>query len=233
MKSLFENLKEYSAKQVCPMHMPGHKRNMSLLSSDFPYDIDITEIDGFDNLHNAEGVLKDSQAKASKLFGSKASFYLVNGSTCGIISAIRSVTKCGDKIILARNCHKSVYNAVSICRLKTAYISLNLDSNCLINQSISIKCVQNAIKQNPDAKVMLITSPSYDGVVSDIKSIAKLCRDNDIILIVDEAHGAHLGFNKYLPTSAVSLGADIVIQSLHKTLPALTQCLISLKNVYS
>lgn len=226
MKGLFENLKQYKEQNVCPMHMPGHKRNVNMLGEDFAYDIDITEIDGFDNLHNAQGILKQSQENASKLFGSKSSYYLVNGSTCGLISAIRAVTKCGDKIIIARNCHKSVYNAISLCRLKTAYIGLQTDCKFLINQSIEIGDVKKALEQNPDAKAMLITSPSYDGVVSNIKAIAKACHEKDVTLIVDEAHGAHLGMNKYFPQSAIECGADVVVQSLHKTLPALTQCAI-------
>lgn len=224
-KSLLSRLKKHSHRHVIPMHMPGHKRNTKLLKNALLYNLDITEITGFDNLNNANGILMESQKLASSLFKSLQSFYLVNGSTCGLIAAIRALTVQGDDIIISRSSHKSVYNAIDICRLNVHYICPEINSQYLINSSITPKQVEEAL-ETCRAKVVLITSPSYEGVVADIDGIASVCKKYNAFLIVDEAHGAHLGFNNFFPKSAIEQNADIVIQSLHKTLPAHTQCAI-------
>lgn len=194
-----------------PFHMPGHKRKskFNLASAD----IDITEIVGFDNLHNPKGVLLELQNEITELFNSKKSFISVNGSTCGILAAISAVSRCGDKIIIARNCHKSVYNACFINRLDVKYIEPEFDEKFGVCTKITQKTIENAIRNYPDACAVVITSPTYEGIISEVKS--------DIPLIVDSAHGAHFGFADWLPERA---DGDIVVQSLHKTLPCLTQC---------
>ena len=213
-------LKEYNKTDIYPFHMPGHKRTSLELGE--PSLIDITEIEGFDNLHHAQGILKESQERAAALWQVKRSFYLVNGSSCGILAAICSQTTRGDKILMARNCHKSVYNSVLLRELKAEYLYPEI-TEFGIQGMISTKAVAEMLTHNPDAKAVIITSPTYDGVVSNIKKIAALVHARGIPLIVDEAHGAHFGFSEKLPVSASALGADIVIQSLHKTLPSLTQ----------
>lgn len=199
-----ENISTY------PFHMPAHKRNseFSIKASE----IDITEIDGFDNLHKPAGMIKELEDEIARLFGYEESIISVNGSTCCILSAISAVCKKGDKIIIARNCHKSVYNACFINELDVNYIEpeYNYDFGCY--GKITQEAVDNALKQCPDACAVVITSPTYEGFVSNINC--------DIPLIIDAAHGAHFGFADFFPERA---RADIVIQSLHKTLPCLTQ----------
>ncbi|MGN0353938.1 MAG: aminotransferase class I/II-fold pyridoxal phosphate-dependent enzyme [Muricoprocola sp.] len=233
MKNLFEQLEEYANSVYYPFHMPGHKRNLELIREMQKqnrevnlYGIDITEIDGFDNLHHAEGVLKEAQERAALLYGAKKSYYLVNGSTCGILAAVFACTEDHGKILMARNCHKAVYHAVELRHLSAKYLypdTVCLKDKVVLNGVISPEEVERALKENEDIQVVFLTSPTYDGIVSDIEKIAKIVHRFGKPLIVDEAHGAHFGFHPYFPESALTHGADIVIQSFHKTLPSLTQ----------
>lgn len=220
--SLYKRLVEYSNSDYYPFHMPGHKRNTDIINMINPYKIDITEIENFDNLHNANDVILSLMNRISKMYGSKKSYILVNGSTGGIMAAISSVVKMGDEIAIARNCHKSVYNAVYINKLKCNYIVPRVNEYGIFGH-IDIEAVKEIFNRNPKIKVVVITSPTYEGIVSDIENIAKYVHKMGAILIVDEAHGAHFKFDNYFPGSAVELGADIVIESIHKTLPAMTQ----------
>ena len=224
---LLESLSEYASLGFCPMHMPGHKRNTGLLGTDLPYSIDITEIDGFDDLHDPRGILKQVSDTASSLYGSKASFLLVNGSTGGILAAVRSAVKPGDTVVLARNCHASVYHACELCNLKTVYLLPEQDAATGLDGGISPERVEQTLAEHPNAKLVVVTSPTYAGVTSDIRSIAAETHRRGIPLLVDQAHGAHFGFSSYFPESALQSGADLVITSLHKTLPALTQCALA------
>lgn len=149
--------------------------------------------------------------------------YLVNGSTGGVLAAIRSVCKEGDKILVARNCHKSVFNAVEVFGLNPVYVLPTYFEEYGFYGSVYPSSVKKAFEENPDIKLVVVTSPTYEGIISDIKSIAEICREHGAILFVDEAHGAHLGLCKKFHESARTLGADIVVNSLHKTLPSLTQ----------
>jgi len=221
---LYNKLKEYSAGGVYPMHMPGHKRNPGLLPPGLPYDIDITEIHGFDDLHNAEGVLLETAELAAALYGSMAAFPLINGSTAGILAAIGALAARGDKILIARNNHWSVDNAASLFGLSPVYIAPGTDEASGVAMSIDPDAVKAALDEDPAIKLAVVTSPSYEGVVSDISAIAGAAHDRGVPLLVDSAHGAHLGFSPGFPASAVKSGADVVVMSLHKTLPALTQC---------
>lgn len=213
-------LKKYSRSQYYPFHMPGHKRMDG--SAVNPYSLDITEIDGFDNLHKPEGILLEAQNNLAELCGAKESYFLVNGSTCGLLAAISATAKQRDTVLMARNCHKAVYHAVTLRELNTGYLYPAITKEG-IQGSISARNVEKALEKNPNIKAVILTSPTYDGVLSDIRGIAECVHSRGIPLIVDEAHGAHLGFGGGFPESAVTLGADIVIQSYHKTLPALTQ----------
>ena len=220
-------LRNYADTDTYPFHMPGHKRNMA--GSENPYNIDITEITGFDDLHHADGIIKEAQQRAAKLYGADRCYYLVNGSTCGILSAISATTKKGDKIIVARNCHKSVYHALYLRELQPVYVYPEV-SDYNIQGQIRKEDIQEILEQNTDIKAVIITSPTYDGVVSDIAEIAKLVHAYNIPLIVDEAHGAHFGLDESMPQNAINLGADCVIVSIHKTLPAFTQTALLLVN---
>ena len=220
---MYQKLKEYEMSGHYGFHMPGHKRNAGLTNVDLPYGIDITEIEGFDDLHHAEGVLKQAQERAAKVFHAEETHFLVNGSTAGILSAVIGSTRRGDKVAVARNCHKSVYNAVFMNGLRPVYLYPEIIEETGINTEITVREVERVLTENPDVRALVITSPTYDGVVSDVKSIARVVHERGIVLIVDEAHGAHFGFHPYFPQNGNQQGADIVIHSLHKTLPALTQ----------
>lgn len=204
--------------------MPGHKRRIRPFSD--LYEIDITEIEGFDNLFHAEGILLEAQRRAAAAYGTDASFYLVNGSTAGILSAVSACVKGDGKILMARNCHKAAYHSVLLNRLKVSYLYPSVCWEYGMFGAVSVSQVEEALKKEPDIQAVLITSPTYDGVVSDIAGIAKVCHAKHVPLIVDEAHGAHFAFDPYFPDSAVTLGADLVINSLHKTLPSPTQTAI-------
>lgn len=245
---LLERLTEYAGSDAYPFHMPGHKRREITdgIPGGFPdpYGIDITEIDGFDNLHHAEGILKDAMDEAAAIYGTDRSWYLVNGSTCGILSAVFATTENGGKILTARNCHKAVYHAICLNRLEAEYLYPEEITEFGINGGIRAEDVRKALEKDAmhcagnsgdvrgkitKIQAVLITSPTYEGVVSDIRVIADVAHEYGIPLIVDEAHGAHLEYADQchsFPKSALEYVADIVIQSLHKTLPCFTQTAI-------
>lgn len=220
---LYDKLKSYNDSGIYPFHMPGHKRNDIAKDGLLPYEIDLTEIDGFDNLHNAVGCINEIEKKAEILYCVNRAFLLVNGATGGILSSIRAMTNFGDKIIVARNCHKSVYNAIELCGLNPEYILPEFYERYGVFSSVSPQKIETLLAENPDTKLVIITSPTYEGVVSDIKLIADICHENGAMLFVDEAHGAHFPFSDKFPNEAVKSGADVAVVSLHKTMPSLTQ----------
>lgn len=219
---LYEKLEGYDQKGIYPCHMPGHKRQLSAESKDY-YKMDITEIDGFDNLHHPEEILKQEEERAAAFYGAKKTFFLVNGSTCGNLSAISACVKKQGTILVARNCHKSVYNAIYLNECKVEYLMPEMIDEYSIVGGITPDSVLQALEKNSDIQAVMITSPTYDGVVSDISEIASVVHRFGIPLIVDEAHGAHFGLDPSIPKNSLSCGADVVIHSLHKTLPSLTQ----------
>ncbi len=224
--NLFQSLKSYTASDTAPMHMPGHKRNAADISflEELGAKYDISEIDGFDDLHNPHGILEEAMKKAALLWKSDNCFFLVNGSTCGILAAVSAAEKLSQsgKIIMARNCHKSVYNAVELNKLSAIYIAPAMIEGFGFCGSISPKDIELAVQDNPGTPVIL-TSPTYEGVISNVAEISIICHMFGSPLIVDEAHGAHLDLSLYFTGGAVHTGADIVVQSLHKTLTGLTQ----------
>ena len=231
--NLTEKLYEIKDMGKYPMHMPGHKRSKKLyeLGNELglPYEFDITEIDGYDNLHAPDGILKELGVVAAKLYGAKYAYPLVNGSTAGIISAIGACTQTNKKVIISRVSHKSVYSAIEMFALEPTYLYPKNCDGLGISGSITAEDVEAAFKESPDAGLVVITSPTYEGVISNIKDIADVVHSHGAMLVLDAAHGAHLGFceNQYLPRSYMEC-ADIAIVSLHKTMPALTQTALCL-----
>ena len=220
--SLIEALKDNS---TYPFHMPGHKRTLAddeLLSR--IYGIDITEIEGFDDLHDAKGIIKEAEERAAALFSADETHFLVNGSTGGILAAIYGTVAAEDEIVIAANCHRSVYNAVMLSGAKLHLITPEAESGFGIFAGVEPGQVADALDDtDPNVRTaVVITSPTYEGITSDISAIAKVCRSRNATLIVDAAHGAHFGFSDDFPQSPVR-DADIVITSVHKTLPAMTQ----------
>jgi len=226
MKPIYEHLKNYTKYGPYPFHMPGHKRNPQFLSFDSdPVAIDVTEVPGTDNLQSPSGIIHEAQVTAARLFGADESFLLANGSTGGVIAAILSAVCDGGRLIMARNSHMSAYSAVTFGGLCPTYVYPKV-SISQIPGSVSPEDITDAFTLAPDAQAVFITSPTYEGVVSDIAAIADIAHKHNAVLIVDEAHGSHFKFHDAFPASALKLGADIVVHSLHKTLPSLTQTAI-------
>ncbi|MBM7614736.1 aminotransferase class I/II-fold pyridoxal phosphate-dependent enzyme [Alkaliphilus hydrothermalis] len=226
---LLDQLIKIQQQQMISFHMPGHKNGR--IFERLPYKnfkniltyIDTTEISGTDNLHHPKGAIKKAQERASRLMGSEETFFLVNGSTSGIYSMIMAVTNPGDKVIIGRNCHKAVINGLILGDCIPCYLAPTVDPVQGIALEITPASVERMLLEQPDAKAVVITYPTYHGVASDLKKIAEIVHKYDKILLVDEAHGAHLGLSEALPKTALECGADIVVQSTHKTLPAFTQ----------
>lgn len=241
MEDMMASLIKLHESTAYPFHMPGHKRNADFIrkydmfpKGTTPYDIDITEIDGFDDLHDAEGIIKTAEEAGARLSGAARTIFSVNGSTGGLLAAIGAVTEPGSSVIMARNCHKAVYHALELFSLTPVYMNPGIVNSTGISGSISPDMVEMAFRKAEEDNLakpscVIITSPTYEGVVSDIKSIAELVHNLGAVLIVDEAHGAHFGIMRddsgalFFPENAVRLGADIVIESYHKTLPCYTQ----------
>lgn len=223
---LYEKLAAYGASDFYAFHMPGHKRLVGEFEN--PYKIDITEIDGFDDLHHpeADGVLTEAQRRAAQVFGAEETHFLVNGSTAGILSAISGCTRRDGTILMARNCHRSAYHGAELRGLRTVYLYPQYIEKLGINGAVLPEDVENALKKaqaDTELQAVMIVSPTYDGVCSDVRRIAEICHRYRVPLIVDQAHGAHFPFSGYFPEDAVSAGADVVIHSVHKTLPSMTQ----------
>ena len=217
--SLKEQLLSYT-KEVYPMHMPGHKGGRYRLIDDL-YKVDVTEVPETDHLYQPEGILAESLAGLSEFYGTKKSVYLVNGSTVGILSAIGGLHQENDEILIARNCHQSVYNAVAMYHLQPKYIFPKM-TQWGITGGIDPEDVKQVLAANPRIVSFVITSPTYDGFLSDIGRIKAICKRYNVLLVVDEAHGSHLPFSNGFPASAIEQGADVVIHSLHKTMPVVT-----------
>ena len=240
---LINRLKAYKDSRIYPFHMPGHKRlqlggikgETARSGMDFPnpFFVDITEVEGFDNLHHAQGILKQSMEWAARVYGADRTWYLINGSTCGILASVCGCTRPGGHILMSRNCHKAAYHAAYINHLRTSYVYPQDLPGLGIQGGILPEDVEKALEEHRDIQAVFIVSPTYDGVVSDVSKIADIVHRKGIPLIVDEAHGAHFRFGEWFPDSALDMGADAVIQSVHKTLPSLTQtALLHIKGNY-
>ena len=220
---ILNKLRELQERNAYPMHMPGHKRVVDFIPFD-SREFDYTEIEGLDNLHHPDGIIKTAQEQMAQLTGADASFMLVNGGSSGILAAILATVKEGDEILVATNCHKSVYNALILSGAKPIYISPQTNAEGLAG-GINISDIFRAFN-NHDIKAVIITSPTYEGFTCDVNVIADIVHKQNAILIVDECHGAHFCFSDVFPKTALQQHADISINSWHKTLPAFNQAAI-------
>lgn len=231
---MIDGLMKYVNENVTPFHMPGHKNNkrdfeeLEIIRENL-YRIDNTEVPGLDNLHMPEEMILSGQKLAARAYGAGESFFLVNGSTSGIYSMILGSTKPGDKIIVQRNCHRSVYMSCFMGDLNPVYVNPEIIQEFNIASALDIEDIKRTMDSNPDAKAIVVTYPTYHGICSDLEEIVTEAHKRGLLVLVDEAHGAHLPFNRRLPKSAMECGADASITSLHKSTPALTQS--SLLNV--
>lgn len=228
LKTLREELEALRRDDRVSFHMPGHKYGQNGLRDNFKsfWDIDITEIPGADNLHDPESILLEAKQRAEKIYGSKESFFLVNGSSCGIMAMIMGTVKRGEKIVISRDAHRSIHHAVSLGGLCPIYLMPKVDALTGIAIGMDEEALEAALADNVDIKAVVCTYPSYSGACVNIEKIRALTAEKGIQLLVDEAHGAHLWLSKALPPSALNFGADVVVQSLHKTMPAMTQTAI-------
>jgi arginine/lysine/ornithine decarboxylase len=200
--------------------MPGHKRNKTFIPDDLLM-LDMTEVGELDNLHHPTGIIKDAEDLCAKVYGSQKSFFSTCGATVCVLAAVCAVCKPNENIIVMRNSHKSLYNALELSGAVPIYLYQNDFFG--INYGIDLHELENILKSNINIKSVFITNPNYEGFYFDTRSVAKLCHLHKKILIVDESHGSHFNFSDQLPDSAIKCGADIVINSLHKNLPTLTQ----------
>ncbi len=225
---LVEALNKFKKKKVVPFDVPGHKRgrgNKELLEflGEDCVGIDVNSMKPLDNLSHPESVIRDAEYLAAEAFHAKHAFFMVGGTTSSVQTMILTACKPGDKIILPRNVHKSAINALVLCGAIPVYINPGSDASLGISLGMCIPDVEKAIAENPDAKAVLVNNPTYYGICSDIKKLAKLAHDNNMLLLADEAHGTHLYFGDNLPISAMAAGADMASVSMHKSGGSLTQ----------
>ncbi|WP_341737756.1 aminotransferase class I/II-fold pyridoxal phosphate-dependent enzyme [Microcoleus sp. CAWBG640] len=226
---LLDALRDRTNHHHSPFYAPGHKggqgisgRLVELLGPQV-FRSDLPELPELDNLFNPEGVIAEAQNLAAEAFGAEHTWFLANGSTCGIVAAIVATCGPGDKIILPRNIHQSVISGLILSGAIPIFVNPEYNSDWDIANCITPEATAAALTQHPDAKAVMVLYPTYHGVCGDLRAIAKITHQYNIPLLVDEAHGAHFNFHPNLPESALSAGADLTVQSIHKTLGAMTQ----------
>lgn len=239
-KYIYNRLRELKDSEIVSFHMPGHKYGRVFDDLGYGdimkelYTLDTTEIIGTDNLHDPKDIILKSQNSVRKIlfpdYDDVEVRYLVNGSTCGIEAAIIATCKPKDKIIINRACHQSAYNGCILAKAHPVFVNERVDKENNIFLGAEIQDYIEQIEKNKDAKAVFITRPTYHGMSFGISKIIQKAHENKMIVIVDEAHGAHFGLNNKFPKSAIDYGADIVIQSIHKSLPSITQTSIMLVN---
>ncbi|CDF57711.1 aminotransferase class I/II-fold pyridoxal phosphate-dependent enzyme [Thermobrachium celere] len=226
---IFDALMEYYNRETIPFHVPGHKKGDGMDNKFKEFvgtnilSIDVTVFKLVDSLHHPKGPIKEAMLLAADAYGSDMAFISIHGTSGAIQAMIMSVVGEGDKIIIPRNVHKSVTAGIILSGAVPVYMQPEVDKNLGIAHNVTPETVEKALKENPDAKAVLIINPTYYGVATDIKKIANIVHSYNIPLIVDEAHGPHCGFNDKLPMSAMQAGADICAQSTHKIIGAMTQ----------
>jgi len=218
-------IKKYRRKKRTLFTSPSHgafcaPENLKMFGRKI-YACDYSEIEGFDNLAAPAGIIKEAQEKAAQIYGAKASFFLINGSSSGVIAAMLAVLSKNDKVITARNCHKCVYNGLVLTGAHPLWLMPVYNKEWGIYDALDLNVLEALFKKNRDVKAVIITNPSYEGVFFDVKGAAELCAEYGAALIIDEAHGALYRFAETLGAPSLNSGADICIQSLHKTAGAL------------
>lgn len=226
---LVETLQDCACQQISAFYTPGHKGGQGishLHQTVFGCDIfrvDVPELPGLDDLFAPESVIFKAQQLAAEAFGAEQTWFLVNGSTCGIEAALLATCAPGDKVVVPRNAHQSVLSGLILSGAIPIWVTPVYDQKWQLSLGVTVTEIDAALHKNPDAKAVLVVSPTYEGVCSDIAAISSTVHSYDVPLIVDAAHGPHLAFHAELPPSALSGGADIVVHSAHKVLSAFTQ----------
>lgn len=225
-RPLVEALEKFHKNSPISFHVPGHKNGLlsnlpELIRDSMQYDL--TELNGLDDYHHPEEAIKEAEQLLTKLYNTDESFFLVNGTTIGNLAMIYATCQYGEQIIVQRNAHKSIFHAIELVGAEPIFVSPKWDEQSKTASYVSLEVIEEAIQQFPFVKAVVLTYPNYYGVSSpDLENIIRLCHKLQMPVLVDEAHGAHFQTHKGFPKSALLYGADIVVQSAHKTLPALT-----------
>ena len=235
---IYEALLRLKSMRIVPFDVPGHKRGrgneeLAEFLGRKCLEVDVNSMKPLDNLCHPVSVIKEAEELAAEAFGAEHAFFMVGGTTSAVQSMILSVVKNGDEIILPRNVHRSVINALVLCGAVPVYVNPETNERLGISLGMKVSEVERAIKEHPNAKAVVVNNPTYYGICSDIKSIVKLAHDNKMLVLADEAHGTHFYFGKGLPVAAIHAGADIAAVSMHKSGGSLTQSsfLLTGKNV--
>ncbi|MCG3086706.1 aminotransferase class I/II-fold pyridoxal phosphate-dependent enzyme [Sporosarcina cyprini] len=225
-RPVIQALDEFIKQQPISFHVPGHKNG---LLSTLPKEIrtalsyDVTELSGLDDLHEPAGMIQDAERRLADLYQSDRSFFLVNGSTVGNLAMMFAVCSPGDTVIVQRNAHKSIFHAIELTGARPVFVSPEWDEKTQTIGTVRALQIKKAIEAAPDAKAVVLTYPTYYGITgNEMAAIIEQCHERRIPVLVDEAHGAHFVPGGAFPPSALSLGADVVVHSAHKTLPAMT-----------
>ncbi len=225
-RPFLRGLQKFVERDSISLHVPGHKGGtLSGLPTDIQSALryDLTELEGLDDLHEPDGIIKEAQNRLAALYGSTKSYFLVNGSTVGNLAMIYAVCSAGDTVIVQRNAHKSIINGLELTGAQPVFITPPWDEAVCAAGVVELEQIEMALTQFPHAKAVILTYPTYYGSVGQgLQKVIKRCHERDIPVLVDEAHGAHFVVGEPFPSSALTLGADIVVQSAHKTLPAMT-----------
>ncbi len=232
---LYDALERFRKKRVVPFDVPGHKRGrgnpeLAQLLGERCVGLDVNSMKPLDNLCHPVSVILEAEQLAADAFGAENSFFMVGGTTSSVQSMVLSVCKANDKIILPRNVHKSVINALVLCGAIPVYVNPEVNTHLGIALGMEITQLEKAIKENPDAVAVFVNNPTYYGICSDLRSIVKLAHENNMMVLVDEAHGTHFYFEDSLPLTAMEAGADMSAVSMHKSGGSLTQSSILLTN---
>ncbi|MFD1362608.1 aminotransferase class I/II-fold pyridoxal phosphate-dependent enzyme [Lentibacillus salinarum] len=224
---LYDALKQFAARRPVSFHVPGHKNGM-IFSGDARRDfdpilpLDLTELSGLDDLHASQGIIDEAQELAAEFFGADHTHFLIGGSTAGNLAMILAVCTAGDKIIVQRNSHKSIFNALELSGARPVFMAPVFDHAADRYTAPDADTVKTAIKAHPDAKAVILTYPDYFGKTYALKAIIAHSHEYNIPVLIDEAHGVHFSLYDDFPDSALALGADAVVQSAHKMAPAMT-----------
>lgn len=232
---IYEALQKFNQKRVVPFDVPGHKRGrgnpeLTQFLGQQVMNLDVNSMKPLDNLNHPSSVIKEAESLAAEAFGAKHAFFMVNGTTSSVQAMVFATVKRGDKIILPRNVHRSVLNALVLCGAYPIYINPEMNKKLGISLGMSIKSVERAITENPDAKAIFVNNPTYYGICSDLQSIVALAHQAGMLVLADEAHGTHLYFGEHLPQNAMAAGCDMAAVSMHKSGGSLTQSSILLIN---
>jgi len=226
---LFSSLLEHSRKNPIQFHIPGHKKGQGMdpefrdFIGENALSIDLINIAPLDDLHQPKAAIKKAQDLAAKAFGADHTFFSVQGTSGAIMTMVMSVCGPGDKIIIPRNVHKSVLSAIILSGATPIFVHPEMDVELGIAHGITTSAVKKAISEHPDAKAILVINPTYFGFVADLKKIVEIAHENNMAVLVDEAHGVHIQFHEELPLSAMQVGADMAATSVHKLGGSLTQ----------